>query len=245
MFEESVLPDSHSKRPSWFIAAISAEPLFVAVAIAVPLLTIPRLAPPRLPTALHFMRQITAVKLIRADAVHIPVAGKTPLPISPRVLIAPSRIPHHVAPAVDVPSALDYVVVPGTGNSPEGVWDAVEGSTNVPGPPPPAFAPRAHATPPAPVRVSRGVQEAKLINKVVPQYPRLALPNPAVWDSSVSSRLSERTAASEKFQVISGPNFLVSAAVEAVKQWIYRPTLLNGESVEVIAPVDINILLNR
>ena len=175
MFEQSVLPDSHSKRPSWFIAAISAEPLFVAVAIAVPLLTIPRLAPPRLPTALHFMRQITAVKLIRADAVHIPVAGKTPLPISPRVLVAPSRIPHHVAPAVDVPSALDYVVVPGTGNSSEGVWGAVEGSTNVPGPPPPAFAPRAHAIPPAPVRVSRGVQEAKLINKVMPQYPRLAL----------------------------------------------------------------------
>jgi protein TonB len=37
----------------------------------------------------------------------------------------------------------------------------------------------------------------------------------------------------------------VPAAVEAVKQWVYQPTLLNGKAVEVIAPIDINFILNQ
>ena len=43
--------------------------------------------------------------------------------------------------------------------------------------------------------------------------------------------------------MISGHPLLISAAVEAVRQWIYRPTLLNGEAVEVIAPIDVHFTL--
>jgi protein TonB len=38
---------------------------------------------------------------------------------------------------------------------------------------------------------------------------------------------------------------LVRAAVEAVQQWIYAPTLLNGEPVEVQAPIEVKFILNR
>jgi protein TonB len=49
----------------------------------------------------------------------------------------------------------------------------------------------------------------------------------------------------KQIQVISGPAFLVPAAVEAVRQWLYKPTLLNGQPVGVIAPIDINFTLNQ
>ena len=42
-----------------------------------------------------------------------------------------------------------------------------------------------------------------------------------------------------QLQVVSGHPLLVGAAVDAVRQWVYRPTLLNGEPVEVIAPIDV------
>jgi protein TonB len=45
-------------------------------------------------------------------------------------------------------------------------------------------------------------------------------------------------------QVISGHPLLVGAAVDAVRQWVYRPTLLNGEPVEVLCPIDVTFSLN-
>lgn len=47
----------------------------------------------------------------------------------------------------------------------------------------------------------------------------------------------------QQLQVIEGHPLLVKAAVDAVKQWIYRPTMLNGDPVEVIAPIDVNFTL--
>jgi periplasmic protein TonB len=46
-----------------------------------------------------------------------------------------------------------------------------------------------------------------------------------------------------ELKVISGHPLLVQAAVEAVRQWLYQPTLLNGEPVEVNAPVDVHFTL--
>ena len=47
----------------------------------------------------------------------------------------------------------------------------------------------------------------------------------------------------QNIQVISGHPLLVPAAIEAVKQWAYKPTLLNGNPVEVITQVDVNFTL--
>jgi len=48
----------------------------------------------------------------------------------------------------------------------------------------------------------------------------------------------------EQLQVISGPPMLVRAAVDAVRQWVYRPTMLNSKPVEVIAPIEVNFTLS-
>jgi periplasmic protein TonB len=43
---------------------------------------------------------------------------------------------------------------------------------------------------------------------------------------------------------VRGHPWLVGAALEAVRQWVYRPTLLNGEPVEIVAPITVTFRLN-
>ena len=49
----------------------------------------------------------------------------------------------------------------------------------------------------------------------------------------------------QNLQLVSGPPLLVQAAMQAVKQWEYKPTLLNGEPVEVITTIDVNFTLSQ
>jgi protein TonB len=48
----------------------------------------------------------------------------------------------------------------------------------------------------------------------------------------------------QNLRVVDGHPLLVSAAIEAVRKWLYKPTLLSGEPVEVIAPIEVNFNLN-
>ena len=45
-------------------------------------------------------------------------------------------------------------------------------------------------------------------------------------------------------RMISGPPLLVNAAIDAVRRWQYKPTMLNGSPVEVITDIDVNFTLN-
>ena len=54
-----------------------------------------------------------------------------------------------------------------------------------------------------------------------------------------------RDGAIENLQVLSGHPMLVPAAVDAVRQWRYRPYVLNGEPVEVETEVTVNFVLGR
>jgi protein TonB len=49
----------------------------------------------------------------------------------------------------------------------------------------------------------------------------------------------------QKLQVLSGHPLLRQAAIDAVSQWVYRPTILNGQPVEVEAPIDVIFNLSR
>ena len=49
----------------------------------------------------------------------------------------------------------------------------------------------------------------------------------------------------QNLKVVSGHPLLVPAALEAVKQWVYQPTLLNGEPVEVVTQIDVNFTLSQ
>ena len=49
----------------------------------------------------------------------------------------------------------------------------------------------------------------------------------------------------QNLEVISGHPLLAPAALEAVKQWVYKQTLLNGNPVEVVTVIEVNFTLSQ
>ena len=117
-------------------------------------------------------------------------------------------------------------------------------------PPPPAEPVRRaqeKAIPNAPakqIHVSTGVQAAKLITQATPVYPALARQARVAGTVRLTAIIG-RDGAIRNLQVMSGHPLLTPAALEAVKQWRYQPTLLNDEPVEVITQIDVNFTLSR
>jgi protein TonB len=105
------------------------------------------------------------------------------------------------------------------------------GTTALPPPPPSqAQAPAPPATTATP-RPASQVQQAELIHRVSPEYPKMAR------DAGVKGTVEVRAAVGtdgkvKSVEVLRGPTLLQRAAVEAVRQWVYRPTILNGRAVE-------------
>jgi len=85
--------------------------------------------------------------------------------------------------------------------------------------------------------------EANLLHEVQPVYPALA--RQARIQGTVELRaIIGKTGAIENLAVVRGHPMLAPAAVEAVKQWRYRPYLLNGEPIEVETDITVNFLLS-
>ena len=85
---------------------------------------------------------------------------------------------------------------------------------------------------PQKLRISSGVAEGLLVNKVEPQYPSMAKIAHVQGDVVLQATIS-KNGQIENLRAISGHPILIQAAMDAVKQWRYRPYALNGEPVEV------------
>lgn len=108
----------------------------------------------------------------------------------------------------------------------------------------PVFAPAQadSSQPPQRIRVGGSVQQSKLIHQVPPKYPPLA--KQARIQGTVRLRATiAKDGSVRDLEVVSGHPLLVESALEAVRQWRYQQTLLNGEPVEVITMIDINFTL--
>jgi periplasmic protein TonB len=81
-----------------------------------------------------------------------------------------------------------------------------------------------------------------LINKVVPVYPALAKQARIQGEVRLGAIIG-KDGTIQQLRVISGHPLLVPAALEAVKQWRYAPTHLNGEPVEVQTEIDVSFAL--
>ncbi len=97
---------------------------------------------------------------------------------------------------------------------------------------------------PRPIRVGGNIQTANLIKKVAPVYPSLAKAARIQGTVRFTATIG-KNGAIQNLQLISGPGMLVQAATDAVKQWVYRPMLLNGEPVEVITQLEVVFSLNQ
>jgi protein TonB len=92
------------------------------------------------------------------------------------------------------------------------------------------------------VRVSSGVSTGLLTRKVNPNYPPLARQARIQGTVILQAEISI-TGDIQNLRLISGHPMLAPAAIEAVKQWKYKPYLLNGEPVEVETTVQVNFTL--
>jgi protein TonB len=93
------------------------------------------------------------------------------------------------------------------------------------------------------VRVSTGVATGLLIKKVQPNYPPLAR-QARIQGTVVLQAEISKEGTIQNLQLISGHPMLAPAAIEAVKQWRYKPYLLNGEPVAVDTQVQVNFTLS-
>ena len=99
------------------------------------------------------------------------------------------------------------------------------------------------APPPAvaPIRISH-MSEGDLVRKVLPTYPPLAR-SARIQGQVVLQAVISKQGAIENLKVLGGHPMLVPAAIEAVRQWRYRPYVLNDEPVEVETQITVNFSL--
>jgi protein TonB len=94
------------------------------------------------------------------------------------------------------------------------------------------------------IRQGGNVTAASLINKVNPVYPPLARQTRISGTVRLHAIIG-KDGAIQQLEVMSGHPLLQQAALDAVRQWRYRPTLLNGEPVEVDTTIDVIFSLNQ
>jgi protein TonB len=102
-------------------------------------------------------------------------------------------------------------------------------------PPPPEPKP---SQPPRQVRIGGHVQAANLIKRVAPIYPALAKTAHVEGTVQFTAAIG-KDGRVKNVQYVSGPQILVQAGKEAVRQWVYKPMLLDGQPTEVVTEIDV------
>ncbi len=215
----------------FIIGIIVLLPLLFTQALPAKELTTFLVAPPPPPPPPPPPAAVAAVKRV-VKVAEDTSALKTPTSIPKQVKMVKDE-PQDAA----APSAVAGVVggVPGgvPGGSAGGVLGGVLSST-------PAY------MPPKPnvqrVRVSQGVTQGLLVKKVQPEYPALAK-QARVQGSVVLKAIIGKSGKIENLQVISGHPMLTASALQAVRQWQYKPYILNGQPVEVETNITVNFSL--
>ena len=223
----------HTHSRNWMIATFGLNASILAVFVAIPLMY---------PSALTQMMNSISI-------------------VAPPQPEEPKPVPQHVQPAA---SARQTEIIDGRVQAPPSIPKGVWTSTTVEAPQPvdasvlaaPAIPgagcdpfgcghakPDVHVVQGKPQTVSTGVMNGLLLNKVVPAYPAPARALHLAGTVELQATIS-RTGTIENLRVVSGPALLQQAAVDAVRQWRYKPYLLNGEPVEVETTINVEFRLN-
>jgi periplasmic protein TonB len=225
----------HSARRGWTtLASFAMQALGLSLLLLIPLLVIqgppklhwfdtPTLTPPPAPAPLVRGPRPIDSSNIREGRIQEP----------PR--IPPTIATLHEQPVASSPDVSHLGVDGGTGMARRGVFNAIGTSVDVaPPPPPPA--------PAHPLKVSHWA-EGNVIYRVQPSYPPIA--RLARVQGTVELRaIISKAGTIENLIAVSGHPMLVKSAIEAVRQWRYRPYLLNNEPIEVETEITVNFVLS-
>lgn len=254
MFEQTFVGEGQTKKPVTVLVAFAIQTVVLVVLAIIPMiwfdvlpaaqftsmLVAPPPPPPPPPPPAAAPPPVKVVKMIPRQF----DAGK---------LMAPTAVPKAVAQIKEdelpPPTAGVGVMggVPGgvAGGSIGGVLGGIIGSVPVVAPPPPPPAKKVEAVvTPQRVRVGGNVRPPRPIRQPSPIYPPLAKQARISGVVRLSAVIS-RDGTIQELKAISGHPLLIPAALEAVKQWLYEPTLLNGEPVEVDTQIDVTFTLNQ
>jgi TonB family protein len=118
-----------------------------------------------------------------------------------------------------------------------------EASARPPGAIPPPPLPK-QPTPSSRVRVGGNAASSNLIHKVPPVYPQGAKDS-HIQGTVVLETYVNKDGLVDNLKLLSGHPLLAQAAIDAVRQWTYKPTLLNGQPVDIVTTVTVNFALAR
>jgi len=244
MFEDSLIESGgklKTKRGMTTFLSFSFQVGLVAVLILIPLLYTEALPkqqlmtflvapPPPPPPPPPAAAVVKAVKIVQTDVVNGQLRTPTKIPKEVKMIKEEEAPPPSMAAAGVVGG------VPGgvPGGQMGGVIGGIISSTPVAEP---------KAATPTRVRVSQGVTAGLLTRKVQPTYPPLArqarIKGAVVLQAEIS-----KEGAIQNLSLISGHPMLAPDAIDAVKQWRYRPYILNGEPVAVETQITVNFTLS-
>jgi protein TonB len=234
VFEDSTFESNgkiRTRSRGWMIATLALN-----ASIVLALILIPLFYPEALPSLTITMLMQAPPQPVEEPKpiVHIEHTATSSAADPNNPFIAPPTIPRG-SPAADEPEP--------SGN-PTWVAIAVEDGNGSPSGPfgGGAASPTVVQAQLGPKHISSGVAIGLLVHKVTPEYPSIArtirLGGTVVLQATIS-----KSGSIENLRVVSGPALLQQAAVEAVRQWRYRPYLLNGEPVKVETTVNVEFTL--
>jgi periplasmic protein TonB len=240
MFEDSLIESGgrlKTKRGKTTLVSFILEAIVVVILILIPLMfteALPKgqlmtflVAPPPPPPPPPPPAAVKIVKQVETDIVNNQLRTPTKIPKQVKIIQEEEAPP---------PSAGVVGGVPGgvPGGAANGVIGGIISST-------PVAVPKVAVQR---VRVSQGVTQGMKVHDVTPQYPQMAK-IARVQGPVVLAAVIGKDGAIQNLRVVSTASPLLNqAAVEAVKQWRYRPYILNGEPVEVDTTITVNFTLS-
>jgi len=235
MFEQTFVNVNAQTRKPWTVAAsFLAQAVIVCALLIAPLLHIAAISP--------VMQGPIIMRLVKTEpppaktvATAVPVAHVRRSAVLS--FVAPRSIPAHIDMTPDDPQAVTEITgIPFGGSSVLSSLPTAEIAPPVRPKPAPAVRDD------KPLAVSSTVQSARLLYGPKPAYPPLA--RTARVEGTVRLRaVIARDGSISDLQLVSGPPLLVAAAMQAIAQWKYLPTILNNEAVPVATEVDVTFTL--
>jgi protein TonB len=237
MFGDVVEPSIKVGSKKWYTVPVSILAHAVVIGAVV---IIPLMAMDALPTPPQMMAFVAAAPPPPPPPPPPPApkAAEAPKPVmdvSPTA--APVEAPKEIAPETGLESGVQNAVGGVEGGIQGGVTGGIVGGLAEAPPPPPPPPP-----PPAPVRVGGAIQPPTKIKNVPPVYPPIAQ-SARVQGVVIIEAVIGPSGAVQDAKVLRSIPLLDAAALDAVRQWQFTPTLLNGVPVPVIMTVTVNFTL--
>ena len=240
LFEDLIESDvvAHKTKQGYTLpVSIAIHAIVLLAVVVVPLLTSEELPEPTSVVKAFFVEPAAAPPPPPPPPPPAPRPQTQPRPVSTPVptenkFQAPIETPEEVKPEEGIDLGVEGGVPGGVeGGVPGGVVGGVVGG--LPDAPPP----------PQAVRVGGQIKEPKKLKNVNPSYPDIAKQARVQGVVILECTIIPQGKVTD-VKVLRGIPLLDSAAIEAVKQWVYSPTLLNGVPVPVIMTVTVNFRLS-